>query len=383
MEGVVGVSVPHFGGVFAARRVFVTGHTGFKGAWLAEWLLTLGADVTGYALEPPTDPSLFDELALAGRMNHHIGDVRDLEGLRVAMTAAAPEIVFHLAAQPLVRLSYDEPVMTYDTNVMGTVNLLEAVRSCPSVRVVAIVTSDKCYENHETGQAYRETDAMGGYDPYSSSKGCAELVAAAYRRSFFGPASPVRVVTVRAGNVIGGGDWALDRIVPDCVRALQAGVPVEVRNPGAVRPWQHVLEPLSGYLWLASRLLADGGAEFDGAWNFGPAEQGTVEVREVVDAVIAAWGSGSWVGPDAAAIRPHEATLLALDIQKARRLLGWEPVYDITHTLQITSAWYAARHAGDSVRALTDADIAAYEESGSRVGACWAAVPNPESESHE
>lgn len=359
-----------FGDAFRGRSVFITGHTGFKGSWLSEWLLRLGADPAGFALEPPTDPSLFDELGLAARMRHTIGDVRDLPMLRTALQAADPEVVFHLAAQPLVRLSYDEPVETYETNVMGTVNLLEAVRSCPSVRVVVIITSDKCYENRETGQAYREDDCLGGYDPYSSSKGCAEIVSAAYRRSFFGPASPVSVASARAGNVIGGGDWALDRIVPDCVRALQAGEPIIVRNPDAVRPWQHVLEPLSGYLHLAARML-DGTHELDGAWNFGPEEQGTVPVRQVADAIVAAWGSGSWETPPQVGA-PHEAKLLALDITKAKTTLGWKPLYPVERTLAVTSAWYAARHEGAEARMSTDNDIAAYEDEAVHAGVEWA-----------
>ncbi len=369
-----------FGNAYAGRRVLVTGHTGFKGSWLVEWLLGLGADVTGYALEPPTDPSLFVELGLAGRVGHTIGDVRDLVHLRDVISAAQPEIVFHLAAQPLVRLSYEQPVETYDTNVMGTANLLEAVRSCPSVRVVVVITSDKCYENRETGQAYREDDAMGGYDPYSSSKGCAELVTTAYRCSFFGEGSGVRVVTVRAGNVIGGGDWARDRIVPDCVRALQAGEPIVVRNPDAVRPWQHVLEPLSGYLHVAARLW-EGARELDGAWNFGPEEQGTVPVRRVVEEIIAAWGSGTWDRPVPVTSQPHEAHLLALDIEKARTLLGWHPQYTVEHTLQVTAAWYGARHAGEDARALTVADIADYEQAAVQHGAIWARDPSDTTES--
>lgn len=370
LEGVVGVGPALFGGAFEGRRVLVTGHTGFKGSWLSEWLLRLGAHVTGYALEPPTDPSLFAELGLEDRIEHVIGDVRDPAHLREVLASAQPEIVFHLAAQPLVRLSYDEPVETYDTNVMGTVNLLEAVRTCPSVRVCIVVTSDKCYENRETGQAYREDDAMGGFDPYSSSKGCAELVTGAYRRSFFGPEAYASIASVRAGNVIGGGDWALDRIVPDCVRALQAGEPIVVRNPDSVRPWQHVLEPLSGYMHLAARMWDEGHA-LEGPWNFGPEEQGTVRVRQVVDAIVEAWGSGSWTGPEATLAQPHEAKLLALDIEKARTVLGWHPVYEVERTLQVTAAWYSARHAGASVPELTRADIAAYQDAAARKGAAW------------
>lgn len=371
MEGVVSVADSLFGGVFAGRRVLVTGHTGFKGAWLSAWLLDLGATVAGYALEPPTDPSLFLELGLGDRMTHVIGDVRNLPHLASVMAEFQPEIVFHLAAQPLVRLSYEEPVATYETNVMGTVNVLEAVRACSSVRVVIVVTSDKCYENRETGQAYREDDCLGGFDPYSSSKGCAELVTAAYRRSFFGPESPVRIASVRAGNVIGGGDWALDRIVPDCVRALQADVPVQVRRPDAVRPWQHVLEPLSGYLHLAARMWSEG-AELDGPWNFGPLSADDVPVREIVDAMISAWGSGSWETPPGSSAGPHEARLLALDIAKARELLGWEPLYTTQRSCEATAGWYGARHRGADVGEITGSDIDEYVSEARAHGAAWA-----------
>ncbi len=360
-----------FDGMYAGRRVLVTGHTGFKGSWLCEWLLGLGAEVSGFALEPPTDPSLFDELGLSGRLSlHRIGDVRDLDAVRAVFADARPEVVFHMAAQPLVRLSYDQPVETYATNVMGTVNVLEAVRGCAGVRAVVNVTSDKCYENLETGQAYKESDPMGGWDPYSSSKGCAELVTSAYRRSFFGTESHVALVSVRAGNVVGGGDWALDRIVPDCVRALAAGRPIVVRNPDAVRPWQHVLEPLSGYLLVGSRMLA-GGHAFDGPWNFGPAARGTVRVREVVDALVDAWGSGSWTMPEVSAPQVHEATLLALDIAKATSELGWVPLYGVERTLHVTAAWYGGRHGGEDVGGLTRADIGAYVAEGRRAGAVW------------
>jgi CDP-glucose 4,6-dehydratase len=379
LEGVVSSIVgadgwaPLFGASFGGRRVFVTGHTGFKGSWLTAWLLELGAEVTGYALEPPTEPNLFDELGLAKRITHHVADVRDLDALRQAMVAARPEVVLHFAAQPLVRLSYEQPVGTYATNVMGVVNLLEAVRSVPSVRAVVNVTSDKCYENRESGQAYAEDDPMGGFDPYSSSKGCSELVTAAYRRSFFdGGTSPVAVASVRAGNVIGGGDWARDRIVPDCVRALAAGEAIVVRNPDAVRPWQHVLEPLSGYLLLASRMLS-GGRVFDGPWNFGPESGDDWPVRAVADAIVEAWGSGSWITPEGTGPQPHEARLLSLDISKARRELGWRPVYDVRHALRATAEWYAARHRDPgSVPQQTLADIADYVAAARLAGAVWA-----------
>src|SRR5664279_6297378 len=253
---------------YRARRVFVTGHTGFKGAWLAEWLGTLGAEVTGYALDPPTQPNLFDALALGARLKHVVADIRDRDRVVAEVHAAQPSVIFHLAAQALVRRAYSKPHETFETNVMGTVNVLEAARACASVRAVVVVTSDKCYQNLETGRAFRETDAMGGRDPYSASKGCAELVTAAYRESFF--ADGTAVASVRAGNVIGAGDWAADRIIPDCLRALVAGQSIVVRNPDAVRPWQHVLEPLSGYLWLGALMLRDG-RRFEGPWNFGTA----------------------------------------------------------------------------------------------------------------
>jgi CDP-glucose 4,6-dehydratase len=374
VEGVVTGAVDRelFSGAFSGRRVFITGHTGFKGSWLSRWLLDLGADVTGYALDPPTDPSLFDELRLAREISHVVADVRDLEKLHTEMLLARPEFVFHLAAQPLVRLSYERPVETYATNVLGTVNVLESVRGVTSVGVVVNVTSDKCYENRETGQPYREGDPMGGFDPYSSSKGCSELVTAAYRRSFFGDGSHVALASARAGNVIGGGDWAPDRIVPDSVRALTAGAPIVVRNPDAVRPWQHVLEPLSGYLWLAARMSA-GGHAFDGPWNFGPEPGVDWPVRAVVDAIVEAWGSGSWEQATGGAPQPHEAKLLSLDIGKARRELGWRPVYDVRHAIGATAAWYAARDRdAGSVAARTVSDIADYVRAARDAGVPWA-----------
>lgn len=366
---------PLFGGAYANRRVFVTGHTGFKGSWLSEWLLDLDAQVAGYALDPPTEPSLFCELALEDRMTHTIGDVRDYDSLLAALTDFEPEFVFHLAAQPLVRLSYSEPRLTYDTNIMGTVNVLEAVRQCPSAKAVVVITSDKCYENRETGQSYSEQDPMGGFDPYSSSKGCAELVTAAYRQSFFGEGSSVSIATARAGNVIGGGDWALDRIVPDCIRSLEMGEPIVVRNPDAVRPWQHVLEPLAGYLHLAARMRSNADA-YGGAWNFGPADTDSVPVRTVVDEIIAGWGSGAWTRVGQSMTQPHEAKLLALDINKARSLLGWAPLYSTERTLGVTSTWYAKRHTGGNVRSLVDEDIAAYAAEAIQRRAVWASEQN-------
>ena len=370
-----------FGGAFAGRRVLVTGHTGFKGSWVSAWLLGLGAEVGGYALAPPTEPSLFATLGLRDRVVHIEADVRDGAALRAAVAQFSPEIVFHLAAQPLVRRSYAEPHYTYETNILGTVNLFEAVRATPSVKVVVHVTSDKCYENREEDYAYRESDAMGGFDPYSSSKGCAELVTAAYRRSFFAPEARVRLASARAGNVIGGGDWAPDRIVPDCVRALSAGEAVLVRHPDAVRPWQHVLEPLAGYLWLAARLWPDGAA-YEGPWNFGPESRGATTVRSVVDAFIAAWGGGEWrtagaagadaaTAADAAAQPRHEAHLLQLDITKARERLGWRPVWEVERAVAATARWYREFYGAGASPAAAGASPAA---AGAQASAARAAL---------
>jgi CDP-glucose 4,6-dehydratase len=370
-----------FGGAFRGRRVFLTGHTGFKGGWMALWLAELGAEVHGYSLEPPTDPSLFVDARVESVLaSHTIGDVRDAAGLSAALTAARPEVVIHMAAQPLVRLSYDAPAETYEVNVMGTVKLLDAVRGVDSVRVCQVVTSDKCYENREWVYGYRENDPMGGFDPYSSSKGCAELVVSAYRRSFF-PVEGidrhgVSLSTVRAGNVIGGGDWALDRIVPDCIRALAAGDSVLVRNPRAVRPWQHVLEPVAGYLHLAATQLSAPALGADG-WNFGPLAAGSVPVADIVETLTGEWGGGEWHTPAPApgAAAPHEAHLLKLDITKAQTVLGWRPVYEVREAVAETTRWYRARHDAGSAfdgGALCREQIGRYTERAAEVGAGWA-----------
>lgn len=343
---------------YAGRRVFVTGHTGFKGAWLTRWLLDLGAEVTGYALAPDTSPSLFDQLGLASHVRHHVADVRDLARLSAAVAECAPEAVFHLAAQPLVRRSYDEPVLTLETNVMGTAHVLEAVRAAGKPCAAVMVTSDKCYENREQLYGYREDEPMGGHDVYSMSKGASELVIASWRRSFFPPSQlskhGVAVASGRAGNVIGGGDQAADRIIPDCVRALTRGAPIPVRNPDAVRPWQHVLEPLGGYLLLGARLMGVGTERpdrFCEGFNFGPQTEATRPVRDVVKALIAAWGGGDWddrSDPDAV----HEAKLLRLSIEKAWARLGWSPRWDFGRTIAETARWYRAWHEGASGAAL-------------------------------
>jgi len=351
--------------------VFVTGHTGFKGAWLTEWLGMLGADVTGYALDPPTAPNLFDAISLGERIRHVVADVRDAERLASEMAAAQPSIVFHLAARALVRRAYEQPRDTFETNVMGTVNLLEAVRACRSVRAVVIVTSDKVYQNPETGGAFVETDPLGGSDPYGASKGAAELVTAAYRESFFSGADAAAVASVRAGNVIGGGDWAVDRIIPDAVRALVAGNPIAVRNPEAVRPWQHVLEPLSGYLWLGARLLTDG-QDVAGAWNFGPLDTGERPVRWVVDRFLSEWGSGSWNAPDLGGPAPREAQRLSLDSTKARERLGWAPVWDGMTAVRQTASWYREYYRAPArARDLVDDQLSSYQAEADAAGLPW------------
>ncbi len=346
------------------RRVLLTGHTGFKGSWLGLWLQHLGAQVTGYALAPPTQPSLFAVARVASGMTSHLADIRDPTRLNEALRAAQPEIVLHLAAQALVRQGYADPVATYATNVMGTVNLLEAVRQTPGVRAVVIVTSDKCYENREWVWGYRENEPLGGRDPYSSSKACAELVTHAYREAFFTPGQPaqpgIALASARAGNVIGGGDWAADRLIPDLLRALAAGEPVVIRSPQAIRPWQHVLEPLAGYLLLAERLHAQG-PDFATAWNFGPAEEDARPVQWLVERLAAAWQAGGaaahWrLDPQP---QPHEAHYLKLDCAKARSQIGWQPRWPLEEAIRRIAAWHQAHAASadmrdQSLRELTD-----------------------------
>ena len=347
---------------YQGRRVLVTGHTGFKGSWLCEWLLALGAEVHGFALEPPTRPSLFNQLKLAKRIaSHMVGDVRDLPALVRTMRRVKPDFVFHLAAQPLVRLSYEKPAETFDTNVMGTVNVLEAARRIGRQISVVCITTDKVYENNEKGRPFRETDPFGGHDPYSASKGACEIVISSYRRSFFGtPNSPVWVASARAGNVIGGGDWAKDRIVPDAMRALAKGATIPVRNSASTRPWQHVLEPLGGYLALGAALAKR--ERFDevcGGFNFGPDPKANRTVKELVEEMLK-WRKGTWVDKsDPNAV--HEAGLLNLDIRKARRVLGWKPRWGFEETVKNTVQWYAAVANGANPVEATNAQIMGYD----------------------
>lgn len=345
------------------RRVLVTGHTGFKGGWLSLWLQQLGADVLGYSLPPPGSESLFALAAVGEHMQSVLADVRDAARLRDAIGDFRPEIVFHLAAQPLVRQSYLQPVETFDVNVMGTVHVLEAVRDEASCRVVINITSDKCYENREWVWGYRESDPLGGHDPYSSSKGCAELVTAAYRRSFFQKSlgRQVGVASVRAGNVIGGGDFSKDRIVPDIMTAVRTGTALRVRNPDAVRPWQHVLEPLHGYLLLAERLW-ENPAQYADGWNFGPTHEGIQPVRWIVSKLSEYSGDRLTWQIDTAE-KPHEAQLLMLDSTKARQKLGWEPRWTLEHALLAVAEWFDAYEHGDAMRHVTLRQIAAHQSS--------------------
>lgn len=363
--------------VYRHKTVLVTGHTGFVGSWLCLWLKRLGAHVVGYAQDPPSDPSLFETAGIGARIDAHVvGDVRDSEKLVSVFREYDPEVVFHLAAQPLVRLSYAQPRLTFETNVLGTVNVLEAVRAARGVRVCVIITSDKCYENQGWVYGYRETDALGGYDPYSSSKACAELVAASYRQSFFdrplaAKNGPATISTVRAGNIIGGGDWGEDRLLPDCVRALSQGRTIPLRSPTAIRPWQLVLEPLSGYLWLGA-LMYDRPAEYAGAWNFGPDHEAAVTVEQLVQMFLEYWGQGQYEvrRPDTL----HEANTLELDTSKANSLMAWKRVYSIREAIRKTAAWYSAFYANGSGRAfdMTASQIDDYVQAAKAKGLLWA-----------
>ena len=347
---------------YKGKKVFITGHTGFKGSWLATWLLQQGAEVTGYALPPLGGQDHFVQLGLAGRMNHIEGDLLDAARLSRAMQEAAPDIVFHLAAQALVRLSYAQPQLTYATNVMGGVNLLEAVRNTPSVRALVFITSDKCYRNHEWPWGYRESDELGGSDPYSASKACAELVYRSYHESFLATRPGFASATARAGNVIGGGDFSADRIVPDCIRALHKGEAIRVRNPVATRPWQHVLEPLSGYLALGLELLSPQAKQFEGSWNFGPTKDSNRPVGDLVARVIQTWGSGEMI-VERQENAPHECRLLHLNCDKAHSDLGWSPTWHFAEGTDETTLWYKnVMVDGADAWETTNRQIRAYQE---------------------
>lgn len=345
MEGVKGKVNSSF---WKDKRVFLTGHTGFKGSWLSLWLQTMGCIVKGYALEPPTEPSLFIEANVANGMESEIGDIRDLASLKTSMTGFNPDILIHMAAQPLVRLSYVEPVETYATNVMGTVNVLESARYCSNLKAIVSVTTDKCYENKEWEWGYRENEPMGGHDPYSNSKGCAELVSAAYRSSFFNTPETASIATARAGNVIGGGDWAEDRLIPDILNAFENEKSVIIRNPLSTRPWQHVLEPLSGYLILAERLYLLGD-EYAEAWNFGPKDEGCKPVEWILNKMVADWGKGASWELDKNN-NPHEAGFLKLDCSKSANKLKWKANWNLEYTLDLIVDWHQAWISGGDVK---------------------------------
>jgi CDP-glucose 4,6-dehydratase len=345
------------------KKVFLTGHTGFKGSWLSIWLASMGAKLTGYSLAPNTIPNLFDVLEIDSLIEKtHLADIRNLTTLKNAMEDANPDVVIHMAAQPLVRFSYANPVETYATNVMGTVHVLESMRSIDSVRATVIVTTDKCYENKEWGWGYRENEPMGGYDPYSSSKGCAELVTSAYRQSYFSsPSSINKIASARAGNVIGGGDWSEDRLIPDAIRAFEAKVPLKIRNPLATRPWQHVLEPLSGYLILAQALYEQGPV-FTAGWNFGPCDDDNRSVQEVIDLIISNWGGGAKCEREVSE-QPHEANFLKLDCSKARAQLGWVPRWNLEVATEKIVKWHKAYQAKENMQEVCLAQINHYMDS--------------------
>ena len=369
------ISKDLFKGIFQNKKVFVTGHTGFQGSWLTLWLKSLGAKVTGYSLSPPTKPSLFEILQLNQNINHILGDVKDHSLLQKCMIKHKPDIVFHLAAQPLVRSSYEKPVDTFHTNIMGTVNLLEAIRNTQSVKAGIIITSDKCYENKEWDFAYRENDPLGGFDPYSASKGAAEIITSSYNRSFFHSDNKrkVGIATVRAGNVIGGGDWAEDRIIPDCIRSVYSGKQILIRNPKSIRPWQHVLEPISGMLLLASKLW-DNPHSYNESWNFGPNLPTNVTVKELVIQIIKElkqkpnWKDVSNNMKNAV----HEANFLRLDSTKANNLLGWRQMYNIKETISETASWYQNYKKKTEMEKFTMLQIEKYVEKAKYMNAAWA-----------
>ena len=360
-------AIAHVDPIFwKGKCVFLTGHTGFKGGWLSLWLSSMGAKVTGYALAPNTKPNFFEVVKIEDDLEQsHIADVRDLEKLQKAMRDAQPEIVIHMAAQPLVRYSYANPVETYATNVMGTVHVLESIRALDCVRAAVIVTTDKCYENQEWVWGYRENEPMGGQDPYSNSKGCAELVTNAYLQSYFAPEKYAQhrlaIASARAGNVIGGGDWSEDRLIPDAIKAFEANQPLMIRNPLAIRPWQHVLEPLSGYLVLAQALYRDG-AQFDGGWNFGPRDEDARPVQEVINLLIQNWGnSASWKQDEKE--QPHEAHALKLDCSKAHQLLKWSAKWSLEKAIAQITHWHEALQKKSNMREISLAQIHEYQNS--------------------
>ena len=349
-----------FNNIYNGKKVLITGHTGFKGSWLTLWLKLLGADVLGYSLEPNTNPSMFEELQIYGHCRNEFGDILDEKHLDRVFAEFKPDIVFHLAAQSLVRLSYSEPLLTYKTNVIGSLNVLNSANKCPSVKAFVNVTTDKCYENKEVEKGYKEDDQIGGYDMYSSSKGCVEIMSASFRRSFLQEENSMAMATVRAGNVIGGGDWALDRLVPDCVRSINKGIDIVIRNPVAIRPWQHVLEPLSGYLLLGQKLLEKGKA-FANGFNFGPKEDSVLTVAEVASKIVEYYGKGKVIVGEKSSL--HEAGILMLNIDKVKDVMGWTPTLTVDEAIRNTVEWYKHFYENDvNMYDFTIEQIKHYEE---------------------
>lgn len=369
------VSQKIFKGIFKNKKVFVTGHTGFQGSWLSLWLKLLGSKVIGYSLNPPTKPSLFNILKIEKEITHIIGDIRNDSLLKKSMKKYKPDIVFHLAAQPLVRMSYEKPVDTFQVNVMGTVNVLESIRNTPSVKAGIIITSDKCYENNELNLAYKENDPLGGHDPYSASKGATEIITSSYNKSFFdlkNQKNKVGIATVRAGNVIGGGDWAQDRIIPDCMRSLYVKKPIKIRNPNAIRPWQHVLEPISGMLLLAQKMFEKPHG-FNEAWNFGPKNSVNLNVKEIVKKIIKEWKNpAEWQDLSKRAKNSvHEAKYLKLDSSKASKLLNWQPTYSVDEGIRKTTDWYWSFFKKEDMKEFTKMQIERYVEKAKEKKYVW------------
>jgi CDP-glucose 4,6-dehydratase len=363
-----------FNDLYNGKRVLITGHTGFKGSWLSAWLLELGANVVGFSLNIPTNPSNFEVLDLENKLKHIKGDIRDCEHLKQVFTDFSPEIVFHLAAQPITRLSYDKPQETFNTNLFGTVNVLECIRISKTVKAAVIITSDKCYQNVEWIWGYRENDRLGGDDPYSASKACAEIACHSYIKSFFSEEDSPKVSTARAGNVIGGGDWAKDRIVPDCVRAFSRGEKAEIRSPNATRPWQHVLEPLSGYLWLGANLLQDNERVTEESFNFGPLSDASKSVEELIKEFTEMWGDGKWYESDKRNTGKKESNLLKLNCDKALYYLNWHAVLSFKETVKITAEWYKDFY-NDTDKDMYDAttkQIEEYKNLARKRGLIWA-----------
>ena len=360
--------------IYKDKKIFLTGASGFKGSWLSLWLTSLGADVMGYSLKPNTTPSMFLELKLDKQINNVYGNILDREKLEKTMKDFNPDMVFHLAAQPLVRLSYSEPLLTYQTNVIGTLNVLEAARKCPNVKAFVNVTTDKCYENRETNHAYKEDEPMGGWDMYSSSKGCVEIMSASYRRSFLQGAKSYAMATARAGNVIGGGDWAQDRLIPDCIKSINENKKIEIRNPNAIRPWQHVLEPLSGYLLLGEKLLknrTNEGEKYSQGFNFGPNQDSVLTVADVAQRVVNYWGQGKIIIEKRDNL--HEANLLMLDIEKAKEVLNWTSALSADEAIKNTVEWYKRFYQGQNILDFSLEQIKNYEKTqSSKVG--WALI---------